>query len=1264
MVSRRLTIFRAFEENRHLFINKEFQQRFWRINVKGKSVLSEDNITPSIIFSFINDNYNLWEEAVKIDTEYEDKQGIEETSSEIKREYQDVVIRNEITLISPLRSQFMKKLLANATNKKIPYPAFEKQVLFRFEGILNIKGKKLIEEASKVFLLSVYKVDEIKSHRLLFEEFNKFNQQYETLGIIFNYPEFSLSREGNVSQIMEAVHVASVLAGGVNGLRRIISLANKIGEVSFTEEEMKNFFASYLSGGIDSTLLNPPHNLTYFIEVEKTHDYDFTTKLDQLIPKTKCTPEEMEILFNKLLNVLMRVKIVEWSKNVPLGEETIILDLISEIQRKVLKIVSEDEDLLSFQDMFQRSSKNILNTTINYFSEKLAYSYLLRVRKGGVGKTLLNSFKMMNLTGSSRKLGFQLIDIRKYYQVLHPFSWKKEFYDDFIIDIASRGLSSTPKQTLRERVKLLVMEDPSFSRPSSIFSSEKIKSDMISKSLKLNVPRLSPDFSTAEHAQDYLIKTFSIIKSVLNKVWIKKIIRKGFELYVETPVTRGWTDEMEDLSRELIAYYQNLVIGLNQSPLIINSLIFESLRESLSGLYFIDDFSRDYEVFEIFLQLPENPKLLDRESVDKYLEYAFQFGKIIINKVLGRKVEEEYERKTFNQEIEERISLENRVIDWFIRASQYYNSIITEPISLEKTMNPNDILLKTIYGGTIYLVEESMKALTLNKNEKLNKASFLKILIYKQVEAFRRIFSQLKFDYNVQTFINYVLQQIKLWDKVFKIRGILTDLETDNRIQKAISNDKESSSSVIWVPGIRGLIARELIIEWIRNWANSVINLAESYLEDVLPKVDNQENFEQEVLGLLFEGTGRDDIRNFMVPLIVGNLRESLGFETSHLSSEFMNYSHEVFTEAVMCDAQLSMYFLYLNWPNIENERNQHKKVMTGDLDFIIYQESQIESCNRLLGTAQEFSLSDIVKKATGLSLSGLTLQTVVFQLSEKEVFSAASYTENPFEGSVVTGLSLEIISKENISMGTIHPLARNASEVIAGLIERNELNASKPDPLFKNVLQQLLDEARLVLLKDAGNLREKMLPEMVSQEIRDVSRCNLFVTTAYKMYLKQYLPESIEFYGKELVNFGLFVQLLFPFFEPSQTIKERLKSDLHLMDYLEISNEEDLQVFPSLIVFDDNGKYKVVFGTYSRLENALYILIAEENIESTMGLRTIQYLLKTRNFEELAKDLGLISLPELSQSLPLNRINVLKEKRGISILDFELIKNISLGAI
>ncbi|MFX0174070.1 MAG: hypothetical protein ACFE9L_19465, partial [Candidatus Hodarchaeota archaeon] len=651
---------------------------------------------------------------------------------------------------------------------------------------------------------------------------------------------------------------------------------------------------------------------------------------------------------------------------------------------------------------------------------------------------------------------------------------------------------------------------------------------------------------------------------------------------------------------------------------------------------------------------------------------------------------EEFERKTFDQEIEERISLANKVLDWYVKSiNTFYDHVITESISLERSTDLNDTLLKTLYGGIFFLIEESMDLL-LSQEEKLAKASFLRELFFKQVLGLKSLFLQKKIDYSYQIIIDYILEQIELWDSAFKLRAILTNFEGDNRLRKAVNlfhtseiatiKAEISSYSFINEPSIRGLAARELVVQWIRKWANSVINLIERIISDISHTLSDEAlgTFEEEIYGLLFTSTGRDDIRNFMVPIILGNVKEVTSIETSRFPSEFSNYTVDVLSEAVKCDSQLSLYFLSQNWAEFKSEDYRFKeKMIGGSVDFVAYLGTRIESCRQLIGS-HELKLSDVVKKAIGLSLSGLKLQTIVFQLGSKDIFSAATYAENPYEGSEVTGLTLELISKENIPIGNLHPLCENASEVLAGLIERNSSNASNPDSLYRAVVRQLLDEAKLILLYDSGTLQERFIQKNPnSQElldIRDISRTAIRISSAYKIKIKRILknnrevllPEEVSYFGERLENFGLFFQLIFPFFEPGQLVKEQLMDDQQLMENLGISRKEDFQketIFPSLVVFDDNGSYKVIIGTYE--QDILKMVIAEEDPNSKMGLRTIQYLLKTRSsFVEFTTEIGLLPLPELNRSIPLNLIKVLKEKNGIFTLNFQLIKNIQLGAI
>lgn len=1278
VVSRRLTIIKAFEENEQSFSSEQTIDLF-------KKVLNDnfiEKVSASMVLSIINVNQNLWEEVFGDPDDHEEPEIVHGEISEV---HQKILERSKYI---PKKSQeitpFLEYLLKNLTHPEpIPYPVFEKETLLYLEPYMKLDNQSLIDEAIKRYIQIVYKDDPEKGHRLICEEFREKKDVYERLGVVFSYPEI-LTGAG-VQRLMESMDFSSSLGAGTFEYRRIVSMANRIAGVRFTEEELIDFFRRYIDGSLDSILLNPPEGKSYFKRVTKTQDYKFKINLKHLGLNIEVKNKELTQLVKDFMNILMRVKIIEWVQNVPSGEERLILDILLEVQRDVLKIIpigsNSPTDLLTLEEMFLSTEWNIIELVIDHFSKQQAFSYLLRLRKGGITKLISEYFK--NLGGSAEVFGNQLLDIKNYYEVIYPDSWQRRFYYKFILRTASKGLSSSPKKTVRERLNLLVYPDHS---RSGAISSKKIPSDQTFDALKTEIPFIIPVFSTPDEAQQYFNQVFSLVKLVLNRSWIKKILRVGFELYIETPVHQVWQKEMIDLSRELIRYYQTLVAS-NQKPLKINELVFDSLTEALKGVPSANGALIVQESLSLFVKLPEKPVLLDSVTVDFYLDLSFSCAKTIINKVLAREVEEEFERKTFDQEMDERItSLENKVNDWFIKGFQFYDEIISEPMSLENTSDPTEILNKAIYGGIFFLIEESMKGLLLTDQQKKDKAKFLRDLFFKQIISIKNVFMRIYPTYNADIIINFMLEQIEIFDTTFRLRGILVDLEADNRLMKALGAevarleiDKKADTMLVFEPGVRSLIARELVAPWIRKWANSVINLVESCLEDYLSEVveEEKDDAEQEAIGLLFDSTGRNEIYNFIATLLIGNTLKVVNFENCQLSDEFFHsdYIHEVFPEAVQCDAQLTMNFL----AKISDEGEIRNRKLNKGLDFIYYKGNEIQSCRLTLSGAggETSSLSDVVKKATGLSLSGLTLETVVFQFGKVELFSAATYCENPFEGSHLTGLALELISKENIPLNMLHPLAKNASETIAGLFERNPGNISDPDILFKIVIRQLLEEANLVLLKDSGTIKDRKL--IMESDMKhgthekDISRVMLRPTAAYRIKLTRrddnkdfIMPEEVSFFGEKLIHFNRFVHLIVPFFEPGTIIKTRLLTEHQFLKHLEISNKRDLEeavVFPSLAVFDDNGKYQVIIGAIVG-NDSLELVITEEDQSSNMGLITIQYLLKTRDFEELARDFGLLPLNDLNQSFPLNLVRVLKEKKGEKVFDIEFINNVGLGAI
>ncbi|WP_455141737.1 hypothetical protein [Candidatus Hodarchaeum mangrovi] len=1284
IVSRRLTIFNNFEKNKSAFEDEELVNWYGEVLGKGKN-FTKDNLTAQIVFNFINEHEELWEETFKL----EDISAVTkiEIPQDIPKRFQLVLERNKYTPqpLSETNSMVKNVFTALTRNSKFEYSIidFEKEILYKLEGCEQLSHPELIEEAVKAYETTVYKEDGMNSYRFLFEEFKVKQKEFELLGINFIYPQMKMDHasKDKVSVLMGASLLAFKTFGGIFELKRVIRTANRVANVAFTEEEVHEFFKAYLEGLLDLILLKGPENKgSYLLTIERTIDYNFQLDNFAIYPNIEFFPSELTSISQRLLGILVRAKILEWTKNVQIGEERTLLDLLKDFQNHLGLILPSSKQLLSFQEMFENTDLNLIESAIKFFSKELTYSFLLAVNKGGIENSLLEAIK--NLSGAPRGLGNQILSIKKYYQSVFPDSWPKQFFYGYIIKTASKGLSTSTKRTVTERLNLMVAEDPRPIKGAMSFgprkTGDKIKSDVIYERLR-KIPFINPLFTTADEAQNYLKLSFLAIRLEISKAWIKDILRKGFELYIEQPVKQAWLNEMEDLSREIIRYYQDLV-ALDRSTLEINELVVESLRESFNipSLDSIPRGKKDSEVLSMFIKLPENHELSDREGVEHYLNSAFNFSKKIINSLINREVEEEVDRKTFDEEIEERTKLDKIVIDWYIRASHVYSEIIDISLGLERTSDPDDLLLKTLYGGVIFLVEEGMKGLVLKKEEKIQKGLFLRDLLSKQLHSIKECIEILQVPYTVEMILNFLIDQIELFNQSYNIRGIISKLESDNRLQKALP--RSNRSSVLNEPSILSLIAREFITSLIKKWANSTINIVEIIVKILELKEEVDEEREQKILQMFFYGTGRNDIRNFIYPFIVGNVRHISRFETASMIDELHEYTLEVFPEAVQCDAQIAMNILSKALSE-EGELSQTSTKRQGNLDLIYYLGSSIQSCNNILNLypfseGLNFSLSDVVKKATGLSLLGLNLETIVFQLDDSNLSSIASYVENPYEGSQITGLTLELITKENIPLGTLNPLSKNASQVLSGLIDRNQKNLDSPDKLYKEILIQLLNEAELLLMSGIAT-EEDLFSSIQSSKselrlMHNVSQSTLRVTTAYRMKLQQIIheqmtciiPEIIEFWGENIKSFSAFAQLVVPFLDPAQEIKEKLQKNSKQFTFL---NNMDIQfinnkfMYPSLLIFDDNGRYKVIFIHYVAPDYIL-ILIAQEEMKSKMGLRTIQYLLKTRYnfFEELVADFNLLPLNELNQCFPLNKIRVMKGNK----LDSQLIQNISFGAI
>ena len=190
MVKRRFTIFNAFSVYQKEFEKPEFKTFFWQIigKERGKvaSTLSEGKITPYLILSLINDNLDLVDKALQLETlaiatDFNEK--------EIPEEFKPVIKRNDYSIHEPNQSSFLDSVLNKMiVREEIPYPKFERSILLHLEGKESLSETELIEDAVRAVGWIVYGEDATMAYRLIFEEYFKNEEEYNRLGIGYKYP--------------------------------------------------------------------------------------------------------------------------------------------------------------------------------------------------------------------------------------------------------------------------------------------------------------------------------------------------------------------------------------------------------------------------------------------------------------------------------------------------------------------------------------------------------------------------------------------------------------------------------------------------------------------------------------------------------------------------------------------------------------------------------------------------------------------------------------------------------------------------------------------------------------------------------------------------------------------------------------------------------------------------------------------------------------------------------------------------------------------
>ncbi|MFX0061874.1 MAG: hypothetical protein ACFFC7_06770 [Candidatus Hermodarchaeota archaeon] len=848
---------------------------------------------------------------------------------------------SEIEIVRPDKtySEFLKSILDNLSSRKvISFDDFQNSLNTHYSQATQNLDEETFMKASGIFAYVVFGEPFDEVQKLLFQDFVDNKTIFKRLGLYFSF--LPISERNKLVKTLEVISLCAKRAKPVFELKRLVRVANKLGMIDLEEKDMLNFFTDYLNGSLDEILLNPPRGVYYLKVIERIHDYSFDTNFENIVPDMKCDSEELHHLYQQLCSVFTRVKIAEWAHSVAPGEKTTLLDLVVETQSKILGLnVSKPEDLVSLEKMFLDSEKNIIQVVIDYFSKKLAYKYILRIRGSGVGKNVQSAFK--DLAGLPTDLGKSVLDLVKYYQAIHP-DWEQAFVEDFIFRRASEGLYNSQKRWVKDQIRLFVEGTEVGSRePDTQRYEIKISSETILEALQTKISVPPPRFNTSEEAQNYLVRIFEAVKAKLEREGIKNILRSGFILYIERQVAEGWSEELEDLSIKLIGYWQYLQDVVGQ-PSQINTLVIDSLKEVLNIQSGISEEIKDQELGKFIECLPKAPLINDPASAKQYLEIVYNEAKRTINSVLDWGDVEETSRKTFSQELAGKMGFDVLARSWFSKGFSFYESIITDQFKKFDKFDQNQNLVynqvkESIYGGVIYLVEDALQGRNLGDAEKIKKAKFLADFLLTQTKELISLFQTHEIPLNELDITQFILSQISLFASISTYEEIFSILASDNTMLSAVDieqkrHEKFNKNKQFYYKqnisfdsinfdfrehsAIRGLISHQVIDSWIRRWANSVYEFIEKRIDIISSKVD-VDPFLYEA----FQVTGRDSIINFIVPFLALNLPTVNGVQDVILPNELENYNLEPSGDLTPFQSQLVSLIYSITWQQLTGER-------------------------------------------------------------------------------------------------------------------------------------------------------------------------------------------------------------------------------------------------------------------------------------------------------------------------------------------------------
>ncbi len=1081
----------------------------------------------------------------------------------------------------------------------------------QLKQLTQLSGKNLVITLTKRLLSwnRTFGEDEDDIDRFLFQDFqetrivldNNIIQTQEfwnRFGISINWPEIpkNILPADIIFRITE--YVIRYLMP-IYELKRILRKIQAMNIIETPVEDLIELYRFLLSGKVNVSLIK------FGIPFESTIDFNFRYSPDEMWHFITLTENHTKNAYlRQYFHLLTIIKHARWLglakpeyKN---ASRMSFPELILETESVLFdKKIESLEDLVPFVTLIE-VKKNLFHYLIDHYSKELAYLTKIKILQGGMEKKLEQAFAMGALHSD---IGAPLANLFQLYLQYYGAEKGQKEYIEYIYDVAVSGISKTEnlslKRTLLDYFQLSVKKTRRKRTTGADVDKEKLKK-LLEKNHVIRIPLLVDSFTAQQSIQNAVKRVFNFILGIK----IETLLSKGIDRFIASNVNSLWNQkEQKELAEELVRF-SGKGANIEDFRLILHTSLSKNLIKH--RISYTDEIIADiWNNIRNALKL--EPKFESQRANVQLLNEVLKFK---LSKHLGREITQATELKDFFEELQEQVTFETVI-------TRFSTDALKHPIInsyYEKLCNLNcpPNLAKLIAGGVSYIYAQVPPNVTKTSptlEEKLYHTFLDKITAIWQVLQSHSL-DNMQRD---AAFKQFIFQEIDFYSTIARISEILQILLADKNILNLF--DYDTRALIVY-------FSQEYLKNWIRQWINLVFDFI-----DQLPSA-NDTMVEQ-----IMQSARRDsmlhlfnDIFQFFPPDATKNIFNELNslkqYDWTPIPEYLPFYS----------DLLATLIFKSQAW------HSTVKKTEFPLIDITFTRVGEKISLLSSLFNAKKSLDPDIITELVGLNvIHGFSLQSCTLKKVDEDFFLTISYSPRIQEHSDITGIATQILSKQPLFLDELDDIQNQNAKIVTAITDtfKNPENKDvwKTLPLVKSLFELRLSYMNIKLfrripsweeLKTTINVKHYSLNSQST-----IKHLNFALNSIFRLNLLEFrvdgelkimLPHMIEFYGKNSLEFGIFIRLYASLLNFSTSITKFVENRFPwIYKKTRIQGEGNAPFLPYYAVFkvEKNGSTvdsrTIIFlsNIVSNNTTEVATLFEEESTEIiTNSLRKIQFIL------------------------------------------------------